>query len=149
MARGARGVEDVGEVVVGARHPQGRAVGVERLVPRHHRGLATGKVGPGTDGGVDHHGEIELHVPGRQFPIGHRPASLAVGQHPTDLGVVQSGAEGHGHRAGPVHRRIGHQPAQGVVQADVHGHPVVGGDARGHQAAGQLIGLAVPLGEGQ
>ena len=147
----ARGVEDVGQVIVAARHLHRTGLVVERGLPSHHsslRGVPIGAV-PAFEGssGVDHQVQ-ERRVTGHQLPVGHPGPGIAVRQHVLGFCRTQPDIERHRHSAGPMDGCVGDQPAQGVVHSDVQRHPIPGGDALGHKPAGQSVGLAVPVREG-
>ncbi len=151
-AGGARGVEDVGQVVGLARGLEGRAVAGGGLGPpedRARRGRA--RPGPVLRAGVDQDDEAAtpgLEVARDQVAVGDDGGGARVGQHVGHLGRGQAGVHGHRHPAGPVGRGVGHEPGQGELVVQVDADAATRLEARLEEPTRQGVGGAVPLGEG-
>ena len=170
MPGGARGVEDVGQIVGRSRHLEGTAILVADLLPAHDPGTEREpEVGPATEAepwrwswssgwigrigaDVDHHQELVVGHPtvlGHQLGIGHHGAGARMGQHVAHFGRGQARVHRHGHAAGPVDGGVGDQPVQRFLRVQMDPDPPIERQAGFDQAASQRVGLALPLGEGQ
>ena len=146
QARGARRVEDVGEVLAGNLDLEGGVVGArDGPRPRGGAGLVEGR---GHDHLVDRGERAGDPVrERRKLGVGEHHSNLGVAEEPFELPIGQPGVGGHSHCAGLVHRRVPHHEAQGFFGPKIDRHPVALGDTHGDEGSGQQVGLGLPLGE--
>ena len=150
-AGGARGVEDVGQVVLVPRRLERRSVSARGLAPAEQRRRA---------GGPRPASWLPASIRATRPPAAASRSDWTSSPSVTtavapewartcaDLGRGQAGVHGHGHPAGPVGGRIGDQPAQGQLRVQVEADTAARLEAGLEQASGHGVGGAVPLGEG-
>ena len=145
----ARRVEDVGQVVGLPRRLEGRAVPSRGVVPADQPVAAGGRRSIGR-GGVDEGDEAGRPPPRGRSPRDRRrppPRCARMREHVCHLGRGQAGVHGDGHPAGPMGRRVGHEPAQRELgmQMDAHAGPRL--EAEAQEVPGHGVGRTVPLRE--
>ena len=133
LARGPRGVHDVGDVVGCERLLQVTVIGGEEPYPTAARGADDGR-----NGGE----QFVVHLSAQQ------DRSARMTQDPRLLGGTEPGQEWHRYRPGLVDGHVRHEPFERLVAADEEPHPVGVLEPVLPQAPREAVGAPVPLVEG-